>query len=209
MAKTKKTKTKAKKEIAGKAITKESVIGEVIMRYPELNGVFLEHGVHCVSCSLNPYDSIETGAKEFGIKGKKLDAMIKELNLVAKKGASAGKKKANGKIIDITEKAVKKLKELAKAEGKEKYGLRVGMVSDGCQGFSYAMDFEEKERPGDNVMNIHGLKVFVSPRAGEWMCGTVIDFMETGKESGFTMVNARKRDGCGGGCGGCGGGCGH
>ena len=52
-------------------------IGEALQKYPETFEVFLEHGLHCVGCSIAQFENIEQGAKAHGIDVKRL---INDLN---------------------------------------------------------------------------------------------------------------------------------
>ena len=40
-------------------------------------------------------------------------------------------------------------------------GLRLGIKSSGCSGFSYVIDFADEARADDLVFDSHGVKVFV------------------------------------------------
>ncbi len=62
------------------AITKEMTIQEVVQSNPETIRVFMEHGLHCVGCSIARYENIEQGALAHGIDVEKL---IEDLNKVA------------------------------------------------------------------------------------------------------------------------------
>ncbi len=62
------------------AITKEMTIQEVVQSNPETIRVFMEHGLHCVGCSIARYENIEQGALAHGID---VDKLIEDLNKVA------------------------------------------------------------------------------------------------------------------------------
>lgn len=59
------------------AITKDMTIQEVVEKNPETIRVFLEHGLHCIGCSVARFENIEQGALAHGID---VDALIKDLN---------------------------------------------------------------------------------------------------------------------------------
>ena len=59
------------------AITKDMTIQEVVENNPETIRVFLEHGLHCVGCSVARFENIEQGAMAHGID---IDNLIKDLN---------------------------------------------------------------------------------------------------------------------------------
>jgi hybrid cluster-associated redox disulfide protein len=59
------------------AITKDMTIQEVVESNPETIRVFLEHGLHCVGCSVARFENIEQGAMAHGID---VDNLMKDLN---------------------------------------------------------------------------------------------------------------------------------
>lgn len=62
---------------ASMAITKDMTIQEVVENNPETIRVFLEHGLHCVGCSVARFENIEQGAMAHGID---VDILMKDLN---------------------------------------------------------------------------------------------------------------------------------
>ncbi len=59
------------------AVTKEMSIGEVVMKWPESAGIFLQHGLHCYGCAAARYETIEQGATAHGVDP---EALIKAIN---------------------------------------------------------------------------------------------------------------------------------
>ncbi|MHA1964933.1 MAG: DUF1858 domain-containing protein [Candidatus Thorarchaeota archaeon] len=59
------------------AVTKEMSIGEVVMKWPESAGAFLEYGLHCYGCAAARYETIEQGAQAHGIDP---EILIKAIN---------------------------------------------------------------------------------------------------------------------------------
>jgi hybrid cluster-associated redox disulfide protein len=67
------------------AITKDMRIQEVVEKNPETIRVFLEHGLHCIGCSVARFENIEQGALAHGID---VDALVRDLNATVEKKAS-------------------------------------------------------------------------------------------------------------------------
>ena len=63
-------------------------------------------------------------------------------------------------MIQLSERAVSKVKELLTTDNKTGYGLRVAVQGGGCSGFQYGLTFDNEEKPNDNVLEIDGLKVY-------------------------------------------------
>lgn len=110
-------------------------------------------------------------------------------------------------MIEITETAAEKAKEIFTAEGKQGWGLRVYMADTESCGSAYGMDIEEAPNAGDEVIEKHGLKVFIDKVTLLSMTGKGIDFVDDGESSGFVIKGDEAADGaasCDSGCGGCG-----
>jgi len=65
-----------------KKITKKTVLGNLIIEYPETIEVFFEHGLPCATCQVASEETVEQAAKSHGIKVEKL---LKDLNKAIKK----------------------------------------------------------------------------------------------------------------------------
>ena len=44
------------------AVTADSVIGEVVMKYPFSAEIMMERGLHCIGCHISPFETIRQGA---------------------------------------------------------------------------------------------------------------------------------------------------
>lgn len=112
-------------------------------------------------------------------------------------------------VLNISENAAEKAKEILKAEGKESWGLRIFVQGGGCCGPSYGMDIDEKAGAGDQTIEKNGLKVYVNDETFASLTDKEIDFIKTEQGEGFVINNlGEAAPSCGTGCGsGCGGGC--
>ena len=64
-------------------------------------------------------------------------------------------------MVQLTENAVSKVKEILASQEPTPAGLRIAVVGGGCSGFSYSMAFENQPNMLDKTYNYDGLKVFV------------------------------------------------
>src|SRR5262245_59210685 len=64
-------------------------------------------------------------------------------------------------MLQMTDKAVSKVRELLASENKVGYGLRVAVQGGGCSGFQYGLTFENQQQPNDQVLEFGELKVYV------------------------------------------------
>jgi iron-sulfur cluster assembly protein len=68
-------------------------------------------------------------------------------------------------MIQLTEKAIGRIRQVFVKQGVEGGGLRLGVQGGGCSGMSYLIRFEPKQRPSDRVFDFEGVKVFVDPKS--------------------------------------------
>ncbi len=100
-------------------------------------------------------------------------------------------------MINLTEKAAEKVKEIAQAEGLEAQGLRVAVKGGGCSGFTYDLYFDETPGDMDEVIEIMGIRLFVDPVAVNYLTGTTIDYVEGLNGAGFKFGNPNTKGTCG------------
>ncbi len=180
-----------------KAITKDMTMGEIIEKFPFASEVMLSYGLHCVGCHVNPYESLENGALGHGMSDEEISSLIQELNDLVKNHARKEEKTdLTGASITITQFAANKALELMKANNKEGHGLRVAVVSSGCSGRTYRMDFDSPKND-DFVFEQHGLKLIVDPKSMEFLNGTNIDYVEGLQGAGFKLDNPNVTGSCG------------
>ena len=99
--------------------------------------------------------------------------------------------------LELTAKAVEKVKEILSSQDPKPQGLRVAVVGGGCSGFSYQMNFESESNGIDKVFEFDGLKVFVDQASLMYLNGTKIDYLETLEGSGFKFENPNVKTTCG------------
>jgi iron-sulfur cluster assembly protein len=102
-------------------------------------------------------------------------------------------------MIDVTPKAIQKIREAFAKNGVSEGGLRLGVQGGGCSGLSYLFRLETREREKDNVYEFEGVKVFVDPKSMLYLDGMTLDYQESLLHSGFVFENpnAKKSCGCG------------
>ena len=104
-------------------------------------------------------------------------------------------------MIYVSDKAKLKVDHLMKdAEIKsEDYFLRVSVVGGGCSGLSYKLDFDNEQKPADQVFENNGVKVVTDLKSFLYLVNTTLDFSEglNGKGFYFSNPNASRSCGCG------------
>ncbi len=100
-------------------------------------------------------------------------------------------------MIQLTERAVDKVKEILEQQDPKPAGLRIAVVGGGCSGFNYSMAFENSPGLLDKTYQFNGLKVFVDQASLLYLDGASVDYVETLEARGFKFDNPNVRSTCG------------
>ncbi len=100
-------------------------------------------------------------------------------------------------VINVTEAAAAKIKELLTSENKEGQGIRLSVSGGGCHGYQYGMQFEEAATDMDQVIEVDGVKFFIDPMSIPMLTGAQVDYVETVQGSGFAINNPNAQSTCG------------
>jgi iron-sulfur cluster assembly protein len=79
------------------------------------------------------------------------------------------------------------------------YFLRVGVAGGGCSGLSYKLDFDNEQKPTDQVFEDKGLKIVTDLKSLLYLVNTTLDFSDGLNGKGFQFINpnASRTCGCG------------
>lgn len=100
-------------------------------------------------------------------------------------------------MIQVTDKAVGKIREAFRREGVTEGGLRLGILGGGCSGLSYQFKFDRKPRATDKVFQYDGVNVFVDPKSYVFLDGMTLDWKDSLIHSGFVFENPNAKRSCG------------
>jgi iron-sulfur cluster assembly accessory protein len=100
-------------------------------------------------------------------------------------------------MVQLTETAVSKVREILDTQEPKPSGLRIAVVGGGCSGFSYSMAFENSPGLLDKTYNFEGLKVFIDQASLLYLDGAEVDFVESLEGSGFKFNNPNVKSTCG------------
>ena len=100
-------------------------------------------------------------------------------------------------MVQLTERAVGKVKEILDQQDPKPAGLRIAVVGGGCSGFSYSMAFENTPQLLDKTYQFDGLKVFVDQASLLYLDGANVDYVETLEGAGFKFENPNVKSTCG------------
>jgi len=104
-------------------------------------------------------------------------------------------------MIQVTERAAIKAKEVLEQMGAREAAVRVLVNLKGCSCSRYRMAIDPRVTPEDRVVEVGGVRFVADPEAAQHLSGAVLDFLEEGGAEGF-VIRAPETAGPGGcGCG--------
>ncbi len=100
-------------------------------------------------------------------------------------------------VMSLTEAAATRVNEIVATRSGDALGIRVGIKKGGCAGMEYTIDLATDAKPGEDVIERDGARVFVAPEAVLFLLGTQMDFEVTQLRTGFTFRNPNQTSACG------------
>jgi iron-sulfur cluster assembly protein len=100
-------------------------------------------------------------------------------------------------VLSLTQAAVGRVRHLVETRGEGAAGIRVGVRTAGCSGLTYTIDFAKEIAPGEEVIEVGGVKVVIDPKAVMYLVGTEMDFVEDQLGASFMFNNPNEAGRCG------------
>ncbi|MEX1255960.1 MAG: iron-sulfur cluster insertion protein ErpA [Dehalococcoidia bacterium] len=99
-------------------------------------------------------------------------------------------------VVNITDKAVEKARNLLQEKGIETGALRVFVAGGGCSGYQYGMSLAQEAEEDDLVIEHGGVRLLVDPESAPLLQGAEIDYVDDIMKSGFTIFNPNAVKSC-------------
>ncbi len=103
----------------------------------------------------------------------------------------------NPTSINLSARAVRKVRELVAEEENQSLKLRVYITGGGCSGFQYGFSFEESAAEDDAAIEKDGVTVLVDPMSFQYLVGSEVDYTEGLEGSRFVVNNPNATTTCG------------
>ena len=103
-------------------------------------------------------------------------------------------------MIFVADSAKQKIDEVRHSQSfGNDFFVRVSVVSGGCSGLSYKLDFDNESKPNDQVFEDNGVKVVTDLKSFLYLFNTMLEFSGglDGKGFAFNNPNATRTCGCG------------
>ncbi len=185
-------------------ISKDTIISEILEKHPTksrlLTEMLLDFGIHCVGCGASTVETLGQGVLGHGYTEEQLDKLIVDLNKVIEAEDDSGSLKVvqtQDFKLTLTDKAIIKVKESIKQRGTENATLRVAVITGGCSGYLYDLQFIDAPSKADLNFKQDGVNVAVDKDSMKDLNGMEIDYIDTLNESGFKFNNPNSEHECG------------
>ena len=99
--------------------------------------------------------------------------------------------------INLTDRAVSKVKELIDGEGNPDLHLRVFVTGGGCSGFQYGFSFDDEHQEDDTEVLIDGVTMVIDGLSYQYLVGSTVDYSESLTGSQFVVENPNASSTCG------------
>lgn len=100
-------------------------------------------------------------------------------------------------MIELTESARTKIKELLLEENNPNIKLRTFVQGGGCSGFQYGFTFDEECNEDDFVVSEDGIELLIDSMSAQYLQGATIDYKEELMGSSFSINNPNAQTTCG------------
>lgn len=100
-------------------------------------------------------------------------------------------------VMHLTERAAERVRDLMANAAEPLAGVRVGVKKGGCAGMEYTLEGVAQPNALDDVIDEHGVKVWIDAKAILYLLGSVMDYETTKLRSGFVFQNPNEVSSCG------------
>ena len=99
--------------------------------------------------------------------------------------------------LNVTARAVTRVRELITEEGNPDLKLRVYIMGGGCSGFQYGFSFDEDAGQDDTSVEKDGVTVLIDPMSYQYLVGAEVDYSEGLEGARFIVTNPNAATTCG------------
>jgi iron-sulfur cluster insertion protein len=100
-------------------------------------------------------------------------------------------------MLELTENAVIKIKDLLAEENDPSLRLRVFVQGGGCSGMQYGFTFDGAVNEDDFTIEKDGVELLVDSMSGQYLTGAKIDYVEDLMGAQFKIENPNAQTSCG------------
>ncbi len=99
--------------------------------------------------------------------------------------------------IQVSEGAIRKVRELVEEEANPNLCLRVYVTGGGCSGFQYGFSFDDERAEDDTCIQKEGVTVLVDALSYPYLVGSQLNYEQGLQGARFTVTNPNATSTCG------------
>jgi iron-sulfur cluster assembly protein len=100
-------------------------------------------------------------------------------------------------MIEVTDNAIKKVRQMVEAETADGKHLRIYVEGGGCSGLQYGLKFDDRVQDNDEIIDCGDFQVLGDRMSMPFLEGAQVDYLDTLMESGFKIQNPQAKSTCG------------
>jgi iron-sulfur cluster insertion protein len=100
-------------------------------------------------------------------------------------------------MVEVTEKALEKIKELLAEEKAPNMAVRMFVQGGGCSGFQYGFTMDDESNDDDFIIEKNGAKFVVDMMSAQYLTGSKLDYKTEKFDSQFVIINPNAKSTCG------------
>jgi len=100
-------------------------------------------------------------------------------------------------MVEVTENALEKIRDLLANEQNPKLAVRMFVEGGGCSGFQYGFTMDEDVGDDDFVIEKDGAKFVVDMLSAQYLTGAKVDYKTQKFDSQFVIINPNAKSTCG------------
>jgi len=100
-------------------------------------------------------------------------------------------------MVQLTDNAAEKIKDLMIEEGNPKLSLRMFVQGGGCSGFTYGFTFDEEQNDDDFVIQKNDVKMIIDAMSAQYLENATVDFKTEKFNQQFVISNPDAKHTCG------------
>lgn len=100
-------------------------------------------------------------------------------------------------MVEVTEKALEKIKDLLAEEKSPNMAVRMFVQGGGCSGFQYGFTIDDESSDDDFIIEKNGAKFVVDMMSAQYLTGSKLDYKTEKFESQFVIINPNAKSTCG------------
>jgi iron-sulfur cluster insertion protein len=100
-------------------------------------------------------------------------------------------------MVQLTDNAAEKIKDLMIEEGNPKLSLRMFVQGGGCSGFTYGFTFDEEQNDDDFVIEKNDVKMIIDAMSAQYLENATVDFKTEKFNQQFVISNPDAKHTCG------------